>query len=202
MAELTRICNHLVLIGFLLNDLGAFFTPVLYAFEERELILDLFERSSGSRMMCNYFRFGGVARDLPEGVLEKITRVWSSIACPQDRRDRPLPDRQRDPSLRALRGVGVLTAEDADQLLASPGRCCAASGVPYDVRRAEPYSIYDRFEFDVRRAPARRHLRPLPGPAAMRSARACASLQQALQADSRRARSWPASRIPGARPGR
>ena len=69
MAELTRILNHLWATGFLLNDLGAFFTPALYAIEERELILDLFEMASGSRMMCNYFRFGGVAEDLPEEFL-------------------------------------------------------------------------------------------------------------------------------------
>jgi NADH-quinone oxidoreductase subunit C/D len=72
MAELTRIVSHVTSIGFLLNDLGAFFTPVLYCLEERELILDIFEAVSGSRMMCNYFRFGGVARDLPEGQLEKV----------------------------------------------------------------------------------------------------------------------------------
>ena len=72
MAELTRISNHVFAIGMFLNDLGAFFTPSLYAIEERELILDIFEAVSGSRMMCNYFRFGGVARDLPEGVYQKI----------------------------------------------------------------------------------------------------------------------------------
>jgi NADH:ubiquinone oxidoreductase subunit D len=72
MAELTRIVNHLALFGFLLNDLGAYFTPFLYAFEERELILDIFEAVAGSRMMCNYFRFGGVARDLPEGIMKKV----------------------------------------------------------------------------------------------------------------------------------
>jgi NADH-quinone oxidoreductase subunit C/D len=63
MAELTRICSHMLAIGFLLNDLGAFYTPVMYALTERELILDVFEEVSGSRMMCNYYRFGGVARD-------------------------------------------------------------------------------------------------------------------------------------------
>ncbi len=72
MAELTRFLNHIFSIGFLLNDLGAFFTPMLYALEERELILDVFEAVSGSRMMCNYFRFGGVARDIPVEVMEKI----------------------------------------------------------------------------------------------------------------------------------
>src|SRR5690606_4444304 len=67
-AELTRIVNHYWAIGFLLNDLGAFFTPALYAISEREKILDFFEATAGSRMMCNYMRFGGVARDLPESI--------------------------------------------------------------------------------------------------------------------------------------
>jgi NADH-quinone oxidoreductase subunit D/NADH-quinone oxidoreductase subunit C/D len=75
MAELTRISNHIFAIGMFLNDLGAYFTPALYAIEERELILDIFEAVSGSRMMCNYFRFGGVARDLPAGVYEKIRNL-------------------------------------------------------------------------------------------------------------------------------
>ena len=66
MVELTRIVNHLWAIGFWLNDLGAFFTPVLYFVQERERILDFFEAVAGSRMMCNYMRFGGVFKDLPE----------------------------------------------------------------------------------------------------------------------------------------
>ena len=79
MSELTRIANHFWTIGFLLNDLGAFYTPALYNIEERELILDLFEAASGSRMMCNYMRFGGVARDVDD---EWLTRCEpsSSIA--------------------------------------------------------------------------------------------------------------------------
>ena len=72
MAELTRIQNHLIWIGMMLNDLGTYFTPALYAFEERELILDIFEAASGSRMMCNYYRFGGVVRDVPAEAFEKI----------------------------------------------------------------------------------------------------------------------------------
>ena len=67
MAELTRVVSHLIAVGFLFNDLGAYFTPALYGLRERELILDLFEAASGSRMMCNYMRFGGVMADLPEG---------------------------------------------------------------------------------------------------------------------------------------
>lgn len=68
MSELTRIVNHLWSIGFLLNDLGAFFTPMLYANNEREKILDFFEACAGSRLMCNYMRFGGVFKDVPERI--------------------------------------------------------------------------------------------------------------------------------------
>lgn len=147
MAELTRIMSHLVAIGFMLNDLGAFFTPVLYAFEERELILDIFEAVSGSRMMCNYFRFGGVARDLPDGILERIRElVFERLPRKIDEIDRYLT---RNEIVRTrCEGVGVLTAEQAIALSAT-GPILRASGVPYDIRRADPYSIYDRFDFDV-----------------------------------------------------
>jgi NADH-quinone oxidoreductase subunit C/D len=147
MAELTRISNHVAAIGFLLNDLGAYFTPVLYAFEERELILDIFEAVTGSRMMCNYFRFGGVARDLPEGVLEQI-RVLVNDRLPRkiDELDAFLTNNEIIRS-RAM-GVGVLTPEKAIALSAV-GPVLRASGVPYDIRRADPYSIYDRLDFDV-----------------------------------------------------
>ena len=151
MAELTRIQNHLSAIGFLLNDLGAFFTPVMYAFEERELILDIFEATAGSRMMCNYFRFGGLARDLPEGVLPKIKElVYERLPRKVDELDRYLTENE---IVRArCIGVGVLSRERAIALSAA-GPVLRASGVPYDVRRAEPYSIYDRFEFDVAMRP-------------------------------------------------
>ncbi len=147
MAELTRIVNHLSNFGFLLNDLGAYFTPLLYAFEERELILDIFEAVSGSRMMCNYFRFGGVARDLPEGVFEKVRDlVLNRLPRKVDELDRYLTENEIIRN--RCEGVGVLTAEQAIAFSAS-GPVLRASGVPYDIRRADPYSIYDRFDFDV-----------------------------------------------------
>ena len=96
MAELTRIASHMWSIGFLLNDLGAFFTPALYAIEERELILDLFEWAAGSRMMCNYFRFGGVAFDLPAGLDRALPGHRQRPDRQEDRRARPLPLRERD----------------------------------------------------------------------------------------------------------
>ncbi len=147
MAELTRFMNHIFAMGFLLNDLGAFFTPSLYAIAERELILDIFEEVSGSRMMCNYFRFGGVARDLPDGTLDKIKKlVHDRLPRKTDEMDAFLT--QNDIVRVRCEGVGVMTAEQAIANSAS-GPVLRASGVPYDVRRADPYSIYDRFDFDV-----------------------------------------------------
>ncbi len=147
MAELTRIVNHIWAIGFLLNDLGAFFTPALYVINERELILDVFEAVSGSRMMCNYFRFGGLARDLPEGVFETVTEiVRERLPRKIDELDTYLTDNE----IVRVRGegVGILTAQDAVAYSAG-GPVLRASGVPYDVRKADPYSIYERFDFDV-----------------------------------------------------
>ncbi|HUV27477.1 MAG TPA: NADH-quinone oxidoreductase subunit D [Anaerolineales bacterium] len=147
MAELTRIVNHLAAIGFLLNDLGAFFTPLLYAFEERELILDIFEAVSGSRMMCNYYRFAGVARDLPDGVFEQVKSfVLDRLPKKIDELDTFLTNNEII-RMRTI-GIGVLTAEEAISHSAV-GPVMRASGVPYDIRRADPYSIYDRFDFDV-----------------------------------------------------
>jgi len=147
MAELTRISSHIMATGFLLNDLGAFFTPALYALEERELILDIFEEVAGSRMMCNYFRFGGVVRDVSDSVLEKIRKLVV------DRLPRKIDDLDvylTHNEIVRLRteGVGVLTSDEAAAYSAS-GPLLRASGVPYDIRKADPYSIYDRFKFDV-----------------------------------------------------
>ncbi len=147
MAELTRFISHLSLLGFLFNDLGAFYTPLLYALEERELVLDMLEAASGSRMMCNYMRFGGIARDLPEGFLDKATYLAN------ERFPRVLDELERflmgnEIFLARTQGVGVLTREEAINY-STAGPVLRGSGVKYDVRRAEPYSIYDRFEFDI-----------------------------------------------------
>jgi len=147
MAEFTRISNHLMAIGALLNDLGAYFTPMLYALAERELILDIFEAATGSRMMCNYFRFGGVARDLPAGVFEKMHDLaFERLPKRIDELDLFLTNNEIVRS--RGQGIGVLTPEQAIAYSAA-GPVLRASGVPYDVRRADPYSIYERFEFDV-----------------------------------------------------
>ena len=147
MVEFTRIISHLFAIGFLFNDLGAYFTPALYGLRERELILDLFEAAAGSRMMCNYMRFGGVFADLPGGWVERARElVWNRLPRAVEEFENLLTGNEI--FLMRTQGVGVLTAQEAIAY-SMAGPMLRASGVPYDVRRAEPYSIYDRLEFDV-----------------------------------------------------
>lgn len=147
MAELSRIQNHLIFIGMLMNDLGAMYTPSLYAFEERELILDIFEAVSGARMMCNYFRFGGAVRDVPDFALQKIKElVHERLPAKTDEMERFL--NENEVLVARLKNLHVLTAEDAIRYSVT-GPVLRATGVPYDLRRADPYSIYDRFDFDV-----------------------------------------------------
>jgi NADH-quinone oxidoreductase subunit D/NADH-quinone oxidoreductase subunit C/D len=163
MAELTRIVNHFWAVGFLLNDLGAFFTPMLYAVENREHILDLFEATSGARLMCNYLRIGGVKADLPERMTSYANLVNDKV------RDVNTMDYIRELVTEKLPravdeletfligseiiktrtiGVGLLPPEMAIGMSAA-GPLLRASGIPYDIRRAQPYSIYPELEFDV-----------------------------------------------------
>lgn len=147
MGELTRMMNHLVSIGFLCNDLGIYFTGMLYTLEEREFVIDLFEMASGSRMMCNYFRFGGVAENLPD---EFVPLARELVFERFPRRIDEMEDFILDNEVFRGRteGIGVLPAEAA-VAYGCTGPMLRGSGVPYDVRRAEPYSIYDEFDWDV-----------------------------------------------------
>src|SRR5579859_5479721 len=163
MTELTRIVNHLWAIGFLLNDLGAFFTPALYAIETREYILDFFEATAGSRMMCNYMRFGGVGKDLPERI-HSVANLVNDRFRDMDTMDYlnqlinerlPRMVDQLDQFLTSseivisrCEGVGLLPPDMAIAYSAA-GPLLRASGVPYDVRKAQPYSIYPELEWDV-----------------------------------------------------
>lgn len=147
LAELNRIQSHFWSIGFLLNDLGAFFTPSLYCIEERELVLDLFEMVTGSRLMCNYMRFGGVAYDLPDEFMPLAERlVFDRLERSIDELDAYLSGNEI--VVERMRGVGILPPELAIAY-ATSGPVIRGSGVPYDIRRADPYGIYDRFEWDV-----------------------------------------------------
>ena len=146
MAELTRLINHTAVTGFLLNDMGAFGTPLLYAFREREKILDLFEAASGSRMMCNYIRPGGAREDLPEGFLERAREIVAGYPRFLDDFETLLSGneiiRQR------TQHVGVLPKELAISASVT-GPLLRASGVDYDIRKVDGYSIYPRFKFRV-----------------------------------------------------
>ena len=147
MAELTRVISHFIAVGFLFNDLGAYFTPALYGLREREMILDLFEAASGSRMMCNYMRFGGVFADLPEGWLARARDlVWNRLPRVMENFENLMAGNEI--FITRSRGVGVLTAQEA-AAYSMAGPMLRASGVPYDLRKAAPYSIYDRFDFDI-----------------------------------------------------
>ena len=146
MAELTRLVNHVSVIGFLLNDLGAFFTPVLYAFREREKILDIFEEVSGARMMCNYFRFGGVKYDLSGQNLERIKDIVKKFPKFLEEFEKLLT--QNEILCMRCQNVGVLSPELAVSASIS-GPMLRASGINYDIRKVDKYSIYDRFDFKV-----------------------------------------------------
>jgi len=146
MAELTRLQNHTCLIGFLLQDMGASGTPLMYAFREREKILDLFEALSGSRMMCNYLRFGGCRCDLPAGWLDRAKRLVEEFPRFLDEYDRLLSENEI--LLARTQGVGVLPPALAINASVT-GPMLRASGVNYDLRKVDRYGIYDRFEFRV-----------------------------------------------------
>jgi len=146
MAELTRLVNHTAVTGFLLNDMGAFGTPLLYAFREREKILDLFEMASGSRMMCNYIRPGGVREDLPDGFLERARALVGNYPRFLDEFERLLTENEIIKQ-RAQR-VGILPKELAVNASVT-GPMLRASGVNYDLRKVDGYSLYPRFSFKV-----------------------------------------------------
>ena len=163
MVELTRIVNHFWAIGFLLNDLGAFFTPALYAIAEREKILDFFEATAGSRMMCNYMRFQGVAKDIPERIRGVANLVNDKVRdfntmdylteLINDRLPRSIDELDEfltSSEIIKTRTVGVgYLPKDMAIGYSAAGPLLRASGVPYDVRRADPYSIYPELDFDV-----------------------------------------------------
>jgi NADH-quinone oxidoreductase subunit C/D len=146
MAEMNRAFSHLSLLGFLMNDLGALATPLFYAFETRERVLDLFEEASGSRMMCNYMRFGGVAYDLSDDWLKRAEAVTDTMSWALDEMDNLMSGNEI--VLSRTKGVGYLSAEALINLGVT-GPLIRAAGVPYDIRKVEPYGIYDRFDFKV-----------------------------------------------------
>jgi NADH-quinone oxidoreductase subunit D len=145
-AELTRLQNHASTIGFLTQEMGASGTPLMYAFREREKILDLFESLTGSRMMCNYMRFGGCRVELPSGWLEQTKKVVEAFPHFLDEYERLLTGNEI--FMARAQGVGVLRKELAINAGVT-GPMLRASGVNYDIRKVDKYGIYDRFDFKI-----------------------------------------------------
>jgi NADH-quinone oxidoreductase subunit D len=146
LAELTRIQNHACLCGFLVQDLGASGTPLMYAFREREKVLDLFEEISGSRMMGNMQRFGGCRVDAPAGWLAKVAALVAEFPRFLDEFEELLAGNEI--ILSRTQGIGVLKPDLAVNAGVT-GPVLRATGVGHDLRKAEPYGVYSKFEFRV-----------------------------------------------------
>jgi NADH-quinone oxidoreductase subunit D len=144
--ELTRVQNHASAIGFLLQEMGASGTPLMYAFREREKILDLFEELTGARMMVNYMRFGGCRVDATPAWLDKVRALVGGLPRFVDEFDRFLTSNEI--IMARCQGVGILKPELAINAGIS-GPMLRATGVNYDIRKVDEYGIYNRFKFRV-----------------------------------------------------
>lgn len=145
LCELNRIASHLLFIATMGLDAGAM-TPSMFCFRGRERIQGLFESVSGARMMHNYFRIGGLKEDVPENFVAEVREVLDLVKKDTEESDKLLSFNEI--FLARLKNIAVMTAEDAiDYGLTGP--CLRASGVDYDLRKAVPYSVYDRFDFDI-----------------------------------------------------
>ena len=145
-AELQRIASHSMANGTFVNDCGAWQTPLMYMFREREKILDLFEMTCGARLTTNYMRIGGVAFDLPPELLPAVRALLAEM--PQRIAEYESLTIENEILLARSRGVGVIGAEAAINASLS-GPVLRGCGVPWDLRRADPYCVYDQLEFDI-----------------------------------------------------
>jgi NADH-quinone oxidoreductase subunit D len=146
MGELQRIASHLLAVGSLLNDMGAFFTPFMYMFREREKIIDLMSMVTGQRLLYNFMRFGGVSQDLPEAFFPAVKKFLETMPGFLDEYDQLLAENEI--LLGRTKGVGLLSKEAAIDTSTS-GPVLRGSGIEWDLRKTNPYSVYDKFEFDV-----------------------------------------------------
>jgi NADH-quinone oxidoreductase subunit D len=146
LAELTRLQNHASLLGFLLSDMGAWGTPLMYAFREREKILDLFESLAGSRMMCDYMRFGGCRVDTSDEWLVHAKQIADRFPKFLDEFDELILGNEI--VIGRTQNVGKLSAELAISA-GITGPMLRASGVNYDIRKVDGYGFYPRFKFRI-----------------------------------------------------
>ena len=145
LCELNRIASHLLFVATMGLDAGAM-TPSMICFRGRERVQAVFEAVSGARMMHNYFRIGGLKDDLPDDFEEMIGELMPLLQADIEEADHLLTFNEI--FLARLKGVAAISVEDAlDFGLTGP--CLRACGVDYDLRKADPYSIYDRFDFNV-----------------------------------------------------
>jgi NADH-quinone oxidoreductase subunit D len=145
MMELNRIASHLIWLGTFALDIGAV-TPFLYAFRERERIMDLFEMVCGQRMTFNYIRVGGVSRDLPSEFVPKAREFTDYFEPKVDEYEYILTNNPI--FLARTKGIGILPKKLAiDYSVTGPN--LRATGLKWDLRKDEPYSIYDRFDFEI-----------------------------------------------------
>jgi NADH-quinone oxidoreductase subunit D len=145
LCELNRIASHLLYVGTIGLDAGAM-TPTMFAFRGRERIQSLFEAVSGARMMHNYFRIGGLKEDLPDNFEQMVGELLPLLWVDVEESDKILTFNEI--FLSRMKDVGAITAAEAlDYGLTGP--CLRGCGVEYDVRKAQPYSVYDRFDFEV-----------------------------------------------------
>ncbi|HLE99967.1 MAG TPA: NADH dehydrogenase (quinone) subunit D [Gaiellaceae bacterium] len=145
LAELNRIHSHLVWLGTSALEIGAI-SMFWYAFDDRDLVLDLFELAGGTRMHTRYVQVGGLAEDLPPGFTDEARKFCESMPKAIDEYEAIL-DRQAI-WLERTKGIGLLSAQDA-VALGQSGPVLRASGVDWDVRKRMPYLAYDEVEFDV-----------------------------------------------------
>ena len=145
LCELNRIASHLLFVATMGLDAGAM-TPSMICFRGRERVQSLFEAVSGARMMHNYFRIGGLKEDLPDNFEEMVGELMPLLQADIEEADKLLTFNEI--FLARLKGVAAISVEDAlDFGLTGP--CLRACGVDYDLRKADPYSVYERFEFNV-----------------------------------------------------
>ncbi|MEF2244075.1 MULTISPECIES: NADH-quinone oxidoreductase subunit D [unclassified Paenibacillus] len=143
--ELQRVASHLVWWGTYLLDMGAM-SPFLYAFRDREMIINMFNELCGSRLTYNYMRVGGVKWDAPPGWIDKVRDFVPYMEKKLDEYDRLVSG--NEVFLARIKGIGQYDAATAiDYGLSGANLRC--TGVDWDLRKAEPYCLYDRFEFDV-----------------------------------------------------
>jgi NADH-quinone oxidoreductase subunit D len=146
LAELTRLQNHVSLLGFLLSDMGAWGTPLMYAFREREKVLSLFESLTGSRMMCDYMRFGGCRVDAGEDWMNGAKQIVAAFPRFLDEFEKLIVSNEI--LIARTQEVGKLSAELAVNA-GITGPILRASGVNYDLRKVDGYGFYPRFKFRV-----------------------------------------------------